>query len=235
MEETQFEALHVHINAPVANSDEHSHHGDVVSTSLTSQAEESCFYAFGLHDILLQLALGHSLSASQSAFASLPREVMYLDIARHVRALYMQDLSDRGFLTPVQMTMDYAGQTCPGAPRKVTTQSTNSSTVSLDQPLVYYSFRERAAHSQSLTNVLQCLQHAGSTAEHSQLGALPARGRGREESEGEREMDRGRGDGGSDASERGGGLQEGREEERESQGVAVSPKKVVFWWSPWTT
>jgi hypothetical protein len=233
MEETQFEALHVHINAPVANSDEHGDHSDVVATSLTSQAEESCFYAFGLHDILLQLALGHSLCSSQSAFASLPREVMYLDIARHVRALYMQDLSDRGFLTPVQMTMDYAGQTCPGAPRKVTTQSSsNSSTVSLDQPLVYYSFRERAAHSQSITvNVLQCLQHTESTAEQSQLGALPARGRGREESEGERGMDRGRGEGGSDASERGGALEEGRDRERES----VPPKKVAFWWSPWNT
>ena len=117
----------------------------------------------------------------------------------------------------------------------MTTQSSsNSGTVSLDQPLVYYSFREIAAHSQSV-NVLQCFQHAGSTAEHSQLGALPARGRGREESEGERGIDRGRGEGGSDASERGGALEEGSEMERETEGIAVPPKRVVFWWSPWTT
>ena len=59
-----------------------------------------------LSDILLQIALGHSLKASHSLLTTIPCEVLQQHIARHVRALYEEDLTDRGLLTPVQTPAD---------------------------------------------------------------------------------------------------------------------------------
>lgn len=58
---------------------------------------------FQLHDILLQVALAHALPTSGSPLAALPREVVHLQIVRHVRELFLADLAVRGLLTPVQM------------------------------------------------------------------------------------------------------------------------------------
>ena len=65
---------------------------------------DSCFSRYGLEVILLQLALGLSLASSESTLATLPREVMQHHVARHVRVMYMDDLGDRGLLTPVEMS-----------------------------------------------------------------------------------------------------------------------------------
>jgi len=63
---------------------------------------DSCFSRCKLEVILLQLALGNSLPSSESPLAALPREVMQHHVARHVRLLFMDDLGDRGLLTPVE-------------------------------------------------------------------------------------------------------------------------------------
>jgi hypothetical protein len=64
------------------------------------------FSSCHLGDILLQIALGHSLKASHSLLTTIPCEILQLHIARHVRALYEEDLTDRGLLTPVQTPAD---------------------------------------------------------------------------------------------------------------------------------
>lgn len=61
----------------------------------------SCFTSMHLEDILLAVALGHSLHRSESLLAALPREVMQHHLARHIRQLFLEDLSARGLLTPV--------------------------------------------------------------------------------------------------------------------------------------
>ena len=63
---------------------------------------DSCFAQIGLEAILLELALGHSLKASRSRLARLPREVLELCLVQQVRCLFMQDLRCRGLLTPVE-------------------------------------------------------------------------------------------------------------------------------------
>ena len=63
---------------------------------------DSCFAQIGLEAILLELALGHSLKASRSRLARLPREVLEHCLVQHVRCLFMQDLRCRGLLTPVE-------------------------------------------------------------------------------------------------------------------------------------
>ena len=62
--------------------------------------------------ILLQMALGHSLPASASLFATLPSEIMQRHIAPQVFHLILQE---RGFLTPVECTQcDEAPALKPG-------------------------------------------------------------------------------------------------------------------------
>ena len=63
-----------------------------------------------LHSILLQVALAHALPSSCSPLAALPREVVHLQIARHVGELFLADLARQGLLTPVQMPEEGGGQ-----------------------------------------------------------------------------------------------------------------------------
>ena len=88
------------------------------SPPVTDEAHtDSCFSRYGLEVILLQLALGHSLPSSVSPLAALPREVMQHHVARHVRVLFMDDLGDRGLLTPVEtsVTQDFLDVLAPRA------------------------------------------------------------------------------------------------------------------------
>ena len=56
-----------------------------------------------LEAMLTTLALGHALARSKSPLACLPRDIISLHIARHVRSLYQEDLARRGLLTPVHL------------------------------------------------------------------------------------------------------------------------------------
>lgn len=56
-----------------------------------------------LEAMLTTLALGHALARSTSPLACLPRDIISLNIARHVRSLYQEDLASRGLLTPVHL------------------------------------------------------------------------------------------------------------------------------------
>ena len=80
---------------------------------------DSCFVNFAIQDVLMQLALGTSLKSSRSPLAMLPHEVIHIHIARQVRALYMQNLSDRGLLTPVQAPAPAPEERAPPHPRTV--------------------------------------------------------------------------------------------------------------------
>ena len=62
----------------------------------------TCFSANKLEDILLTLALGHALRRSSSPLATVPGEVMQHHVARHVRALFLSELGERGLLTPAR-------------------------------------------------------------------------------------------------------------------------------------
>ena len=68
----------------------------------TDTNSESCFAQIGLEAILLELALGHSLKASRSRLAHLPREVLERCLVQQVRCLFMKDLRCRGLMTPVE-------------------------------------------------------------------------------------------------------------------------------------
>ena len=67
----------------------------------TGTGSESCFEHVDVEHILLQLALGHSLHATRSPLAQLPREVLQHHLGNQVKCLFVQDLRCRGLLTPV--------------------------------------------------------------------------------------------------------------------------------------
>ena len=62
----------------------------------------TCFSANKLEDILLTLALGHALRRSSSPLATVPGEVMQHHVVRHVCALFLSELGERGLLTPAR-------------------------------------------------------------------------------------------------------------------------------------
>ena len=76
----------------------------------------SGFTSMRLEDILLAVALGHSLHRSESLLAALPREVMQHHLARHIRQLFLEDLSARGLLTPVE---EEPGLVTPRRPARI--------------------------------------------------------------------------------------------------------------------
>jgi hypothetical protein len=77
----------------------HQHEGEAATLGRDAV---SCFATTGIEDILLVVALGHSLQRSESLLAALPREVMQDHLARHVRRLFDESLRERGLVTPVQ-------------------------------------------------------------------------------------------------------------------------------------
>ena len=72
--------------------------GQRASEDATS--EPSCFATTDIEDILLQVALGHSLPRSESPLAALPREVIQHYLAPSIRDLFVESLKERGLLTP---------------------------------------------------------------------------------------------------------------------------------------
>lgn len=76
---------------------------DLTAVSLTTDNDAaSCFQTMQVEDILLVLAVGHSLPRSTSPLAALPREVMQHHLAPNVRHRFVDYLAERGLLTPVQ-------------------------------------------------------------------------------------------------------------------------------------
>ena len=73
-----------------------------VGLTIADGGAASCFQTMQVDDILLLLAVGHSLPRTASPFAALPREVLQYHLAPAVRQLFVQDLAERGLLTPVQ-------------------------------------------------------------------------------------------------------------------------------------
>ena len=72
--------------------------GQRTSEDVTSAP--SCFATAGIEDILLQVALGHSLPRSESPLAALPGEVIQQYLAPSIRDLFVESLKERGLLTP---------------------------------------------------------------------------------------------------------------------------------------
>ena len=56
-----------------------------------------------IEDIVLLVALGHSLLLSQSLFVALPCEVIQHSLAGQIWHLCEADLAERGLLTPVEV------------------------------------------------------------------------------------------------------------------------------------
>ena len=63
----------------------------------------SCITDMAIEDIVLLVALGHSLQRSQSLFVVLPCEVIRHSLAGQIWQLYEAALAERGLLTPVEV------------------------------------------------------------------------------------------------------------------------------------
>jgi hypothetical protein len=84
--------------------------------------DEGYFTENDLESVLLLVCLGHSLRSSQSLLRTLPGDLLQNHVARHLRALFTQELSERGLLTPRHMITDAA---CSRAGRRGIENSTD--------------------------------------------------------------------------------------------------------------